>query len=113
LLDFNGCPRIGLTRIFTTGKQNSPLAQAEAGRRQDCPEMARTAGSCIAPEITAQLFKPFVATRAGAMGIGPSISRRIVESHDGTIGACCSVHGGASFRFTLPAHEENQFDANR
>ncbi len=60
-------------------------------------------GSGIPDEIQEQLFNPFVTTKAGGMGIGLSISKRIVEAHGGEISAMRNEHGGATFRFTLPA----------
>src|SRR5262249_32665167 len=40
-------------------------------------------GSGIAPEMTSQLFQPFVTTKRHGMGVGLSISRTIVEAHGG------------------------------
>jgi two-component system sensor kinase FixL len=60
-------------------------------------------GSGIAPEIAGQLFQPFATTKTYGMGIGLSISRTIIEGHDGRIWAEPCPGGGASFRFTLPA----------
>lgn len=65
-------------------------------------------GSGISDEVAAQLFKPFVTTKPGGMGIGLSISKRIMEAHDGTITASRNERGGASFRFTLPAIDEGE-----
>ncbi len=65
-------------------------------------------GPGISDEVAAQLFKPFVTTKPGGMGIGLSISRRIVEAHGGTISAGPNPRGGASFRFTLPAAEDEE-----
>lgn len=59
-------------------------------------------GPGISDEIAAQLFKPFVTTKPGGMGIGLSISKRIVEAHGGEISASRNSTGGATFRFTLP-----------
>ncbi|RAI43064.1 PAS domain-containing sensor histidine kinase [Rhodoplanes roseus] len=65
-------------------------------------EVADT-GSGIAPEIAGALFQPFATTKTHGMGIGLSISRTIVEGHDGRIWAEPCPGGGVSFRFTLPA----------
>jgi two-component system sensor kinase FixL len=70
-------------------------------------------GPGIAEDIATQLFKPFVTTKAGGMGIGLSISKRIVESHGGTIDVRRNSHGGATFRFTLPALNEDGVNADR
>lgn len=46
-------------------------------------EVADT-GPGIAEEIAPRLFQPFVTSKASGMGIGLSISTRIVEAHGGT-----------------------------
>ena len=60
-------------------------------------------GSGIAPEISAQLFQPFITTKRQGMGVGLSISRTIVEAHGGSIAARPNPGGGTAFGFTLPA----------
>jgi two-component system sensor kinase FixL len=39
------------------------------------------------------------------MGVGLSISKRIVESHGGDMSVSRNEAGGATFRFTLPTTE--------
>ena len=58
-------------------------------------------GSGIAPEVAAQLFQPFVTTKANGMGVGLSICRTIVEAHGGKILVEPGPAGGTTFRFTL------------
>ncbi len=60
-------------------------------------------GDGIAPEISAQLFQPFVTTKRTGMGVGLSISRTIIEAHGGSIAARPNDGGGTIFSFTLPA----------
>jgi two-component system sensor kinase FixL len=60
-------------------------------------------GTGIAPEISAQLFQPFVTTKRTGMGVGLSISRTIIEAHGGSIVARPNAGGGTVFSFTLPA----------
>lgn len=67
-------------------------------------------GPGISEEIAGQLFQPFVTTKAGGMGIGLSISRRIIEAHDGKIGVERNAAGGATFRFTLPSLSEAEIE---
>jgi two-component system sensor kinase FixL len=64
-------------------------------------EVADT-GPGIAEEIAPQLFQPFVTTKPGGMGIGLSISKRIIESHGGTLTVRRNEAGGATFALTLP-----------
>jgi two-component system sensor kinase FixL len=59
-------------------------------------------GPGLAPDIAANLFAPFQSTKATGMGVGLSISRTIVEAHDGRIWADASPYGGTSFHFTVP-----------
>nr|WP_166178984.1 PAS domain S-box protein [Altererythrobacter segetis] len=59
-------------------------------------------GPGLAPEIAANLFAPFQSTKAAGMGVGLSISRTIIEAHEGRIWADSSPYGGTSFHFTLP-----------
>src|SRR5713226_9266937 len=53
-----------------------------------------------------QIFKPFFTTKPHGTGMGLSISRSIVESHDGRMWAAENSPRGASFCFTLPTKVE-------
>ena len=53
-----------------------------------------------------QIFKAFFTTKPHGTGMGLSISRSIVESHDGRMWAAENSPRGASFRFTLPTKVE-------
>ncbi len=63
-------------------------------------------GPGLAPEVSAQLFQPFVTTKASGMGMGLSICRSIVNSHGGSIRAEALAEGGTRFIFDLPVVEE-------
>lgn len=65
-------------------------------------------GPGLAPEVSAQLFQPFVTTKKQGMGVGLSICRTIVESHGGHIWAEAPPGGGTAFRFTLRAVEKEE-----
>jgi len=67
-------------------------------------------GTGIAPEITKQLFHPFVTTKREGMGVGLSISRTIVEAHGGKIWAEPGENGGTVFHFTLMAVNQGDVD---
>jgi two-component system, LuxR family, sensor kinase FixL len=58
-------------------------------------------GSGLSEEIAGRLFQPFVTTKPAGMGVGLSISKRIVEAHGGEMWAEANLSGGTIFRFTL------------
>jgi PAS domain S-box-containing protein len=49
-----------------------------------------------------RIFEAFFTTKEQGTGIGLSISRRIIESHGGSLSACANPQRGATFQFTLP-----------
>lgn len=69
-------------------------------------EVADT-GPGIAPEVAAQLFQPFITSKAHGMGVGLSVSRTIIEAHGGKLWVEPRSGGGTVFAFTLlsPAPE--------
>jgi len=56
------------------------------------------------------LFQPFVTTKPNGMGVGLSISRRIIESHGGELTVETNRAGGATFAFTLPVMTEDMVE---
>jgi two-component system sensor kinase FixL len=66
-------------------------------------------GPGIPADIAPQLFQPFVTSKPGGMGIGLSISRRIIEAHGGELSVVSSPEG-ATFAFTLPIVTEDHLE---
>jgi C4-dicarboxylate-specific signal transduction histidine kinase len=62
----------------------------------------RDHGPGLAPEITADPFRPFATTKATGLGLGLSICRSIVDSHGGTLDFDRSVPVGARVILALP-----------
>ena len=60
------------------------------------------AGVGVPPETLEKLFNPFYTTKPHGMGVGLSISRSIIESHDGRLWAKSNDGPGATFSFSLP-----------
>jgi len=50
----------------------------------------------------ASLFEPFFSTKPHGLGIGLSITREIIEAHNGTVGLVVPGCGGTTLRLTLP-----------
>jgi two-component system, LuxR family, sensor kinase FixL len=67
-------------------------------------------GSGISPDIAEQLFQPFITTKRHGMGVGLSISRAIVEAHNGRIWVEANPTGGTVFHFTLAVVNEGDVD---
>jgi signal transduction histidine kinase len=59
-------------------------------------------GIGLPEEEPERIFEAFFTTKPQGTGMGLSISRRIIESHDGRLWASPNTSRGATFQFTLP-----------
>ncbi len=59
-------------------------------------------GQGLCPAASDCVFDPFVTSKSDGMGIGLSISRTIVEAHQGRLWATPNADGGTTFRFVVP-----------
>ena len=64
-------------------------------------------GSGISLTNLNHLFKPMFTTKAHGMGMGLSICKSIVESHNGQIWATAGARRGSIFQFELPTGAEH------
>lgn len=73
------------------------------GRMQDVAilEVADN-GRGIPPDVEKRLFDPFFSTKEGGMGLGLSITARIVEKHGGALQYQTQVGHGTTFGVVLP-----------
>jgi signal transduction histidine kinase len=65
--------------------------------------MVQDAGGGFAPETADKLFEAFYTTKTSGMGMGLSVSRSIIERHQGRIWAAANDGPGATFSFSIPA----------
>jgi two-component system sensor kinase FixL len=64
-------------------------------------------GAGFAEQVLNQPFKPFRSTKAGGLGLGLSICRRILDAHGGRLELGRGRARGATVRVVLPtAHKE-------
>lgn len=110
--------RVQIQQVLTNLMRNAMEAMRESDRRQlvvrTFPDgdhaigvEVQDTGPGISDEIADRLFQPFTTTKAGGMGIGLSISRRIIQSHGSDLQYRRNEFGGASFSFSLPIVEES------
>jgi C4-dicarboxylate-specific signal transduction histidine kinase len=59
-------------------------------------------GPGVSPEVAVRLFEPFFTTKRDGLGLGLSISRSIVEAHEGRLWASSNAPHGAVFHVELP-----------
>jgi two-component system sensor kinase FixL len=119
LVDLVLADKVQVQQVVLNLIRNAMEAMQETTRRElTLSSIARPAamveirvtdtGPGIAPEIAAQLFQPFVTTKANGMGVGLSISRTIVESHGGKLWAQPNPEGGTIFCLTLKTLDKEE-----
>lgn len=92
--------------------QKRDLTISTTARDSDTVEVSiADTGPGLDEVVAAQLFQPFVTSKAHGMGMGLSICRTIVEAHGGRIWAEPNSPQGTVFRFTLTRMaEQNEHD---
>lgn len=61
-------------------------------------------GKGVSPELQSKVFDAFYTTKSEGMGMGLSISRSIIEAHDGVISLHNVANAGACFSIELPIY---------
>jgi len=104
--------RVQIQQVLLNLMRNAMEAMEAADRRELSVRVGASDGMLqvtvadtgpgISPEVAAQLFQPFITTKADGMGIGLSVCRTIVEAHRGRLWMEPNPDGGTLFHFTLP-----------
>jgi len=71
----------------------------------------KDAGVGFAPHAADRLFESFYTTKNDGMGIGLSVSRSIIDAHQGRLWAELNDGPGCTFSFTIPCRPEGLADA--
>jgi two-component system sensor histidine kinase HydH len=92
-----------VVRIRYRAKQ-AKLRTADDGQRPGDMHVVEVVdqGAGLPKDPNLDIFEPFVSTKETGLGLGLSISRRIVEAHHGFLEATNGSNGGAVFRIELP-----------
>jgi signal transduction histidine kinase len=85
-------PRVLSIKSGTTGQDTVEVSIADTG-------------SGISVANLNRIFKPMFTTKARGMGMGLSICKSIIESHNGRIWVSAGVPRGSIFHFELPLRE--------
>ncbi|HXG79630.1 MAG TPA: PAS domain S-box protein [Methyloceanibacter sp.] len=93
------------------GCERKELVVSTAARDGMIEVSVADTGHGLSEEIAERLFQPFVTTKPAGMGVGLSISKRIIEAHGGKLWAEPNSGGGTIFRFTVQSANEEGADA--
>jgi C4-dicarboxylate-specific signal transduction histidine kinase len=96
------------------GVQDRPR-QVVIGTARDSGDRVRVTvrdvGVGVDPESMSELLDAFYTTKSEGMGIGLSVSRSIIERHQGRLWAEPNDGPGATFSFSIPIRQANMTDA--
>jgi signal transduction histidine kinase len=86
----------------STGRLKEVVISSSKESSKNILVMVEDCGVGFGEEIADKIFNPFFTTKPQGIGMGLSISRSIVEAHEGRLWAVPRPSGGAIFQFTLP-----------
>jgi PAS domain S-box-containing protein len=67
----------------------------------------RDSGKGLNPIDAQHIFEPFFTTKKKGLGLGLSISQKIIDAHGGRLWATANEDRGLTFRFTLPTRNRS------
>ena len=92
----------GMDAMAETAGRTRELVIRARGDKSEIVVCVEDSGMGLDPEAAEKIFNPFFTTKPHGIGMGLSISRSIIESHEGRLWASPRPSGGAIFQFALP-----------
>jgi signal transduction histidine kinase len=71
----------------------------------------KDSGAGFTPQTADKIFEAFYTTKTDGMGIGLSVSRSIIDAHQGRLWATPNDGPGCTFSFAIPSRPEGVADA--
>ena len=84
------------------GRPRVLLVRTEKDERNQVRLSVKDSGVGFMPQAAEKIFEGFYTTKADGMGIGLSISRSIIEAHQGRLWATPNDGHGSTFSFAIP-----------
>src|SRR5713226_352898 len=94
----------GMDAMADTTDRAKELLITARGNESEIVVRVEDSGVGLDAEADEKIFNPFFTTKPHGIGMGLSISRSIIEAHEGRLWASPRPSGGAVFQFTLPIH---------
>ncbi|HVJ43031.1 MAG TPA: PAS domain S-box protein [Dongiaceae bacterium] len=99
--------------MLETGGREKELTIITEHKGEDSVRLAvKDVGMGFDPATVERLFNPFYTTKSNGMGIGLSVSRTIIENHQGHLSAELNDGPGATFWFSVPYRSQGERDGN-
>ena len=93
------------------GRPKEMLIRTERDQGDQIRLSVKDSGIGFTPQVAGKIFEAFYTTKTDGMGIGLSISRSIIEAHQGRLWATANEGPGSTFSFTIPCVPEASVDA--
>jgi PAS domain S-box-containing protein len=87
------------------------LIRTERDGRDQVRLSVKDSGVGFTPQTVDKIFEPFYTTKTDGMGIGLSVSRSIIDAHQGRLWAALNDGPGCTISFAIPRRPEGLGDA--
>lgn len=89
------------------GRERTLLVSSWPQSSEEIGVSVEDSGVGLTPEAGEKIFESFFTTKPHGIGMGLSISRSIIESHQGRLWAEPRPAGGSIFQFVIPVNAQN------